>query len=176
MILCEGNMKFDFTGFNAEKIDTAQNACTGLGIVDFVAENEECILFIEVKNYDNFSDDPIKQAHMDKNKENDYLKLTEESDSYPRKVGMVFKDSLFRWLAQGKEFTKPIKLLYIINPMPEFEPNDHAKLLDRIEGYIPHGINTKLSQYPKMHEIKFDMPMLENVKELYNFTVTLKRG
>lgn len=174
MILKEGALTLDFTGFQwAEDFDTEENQCCGLKLVDFVAQSNDHILFVEVKNYDNVSEIPRKQAGMNKRKAIDYAMLTDPHAAFPLETGMVFKDSLLRWLATGKAFTKPIKLLFLINEMPEFEPQDRLKLIERVEGYIPTGMHTKLAQYPQMQAVSFAMPTLAETKPLYGFTTTL---
>jgi len=86
---------------------------------------------------------------------------------------MTFKDSLFRWLASGKEFEKPIALLLVINHPQEFQARDKERLIKRINGYIPYGINTKLAQYPKMSKVFFDMPTIEEASQRYGFNISL---
>jgi len=176
MILTDesGKMEFNFTGFiSADYFDIQDNKCAGLKLVDFVAENDENQIFIEVKNYLNFSDDEKIQIAMDKRRKTDYLKLTDWFSAFPLEIGMTFKDSLFRWLASGNEFKKPVVLLLVINPPTELKSRERRHLLNKINGYIPSGMNNKLEKYPKMSPVFFDMPYIADIPKRYGFKVSV---
>jgi hypothetical protein len=178
MILCDesGNLEFDFSGFMfAENYDTAQWQCAGLKIVDFVAATSDKQFFIEAKNYINTSGNVKIQAAMEKRQETDYRMLSDPAAAFPLEIGMKFKDSLLRWIASGNEFGKSIILLLVVNPPTKLKPNERMKLIDRINGYIPTGINTNPERYPKMNSIFFDMPTVADVKERYGFNVTAQK-
>ena len=168
-----GKMAFEFPDFLSESdFDTQTNACAGLKLVDFVAENEEAQFFIEAKNYINQSSNPVIMANMASRQKADYKMLTDPVAAYPLEMGMKFKDSLFRWLASGNDFKKPIVLLLVINPPPGIMARDRERLINKIKGYIPDGLNSKLSQYPRMTRLLFDMPRIEEV-EKYGVSVSL---
>ncbi|MDR0999782.1 MAG: hypothetical protein LBL96_03110 [Clostridiales bacterium] len=84
---------------------------------------------------------------------------------------MKFKDSLLRWLASGKNFEKPIALLLVINPQGAIKPKSRLKLIKRINGYIPTGMDAVPERYPRMKKMFFDMPTVEEVGELYGIGV-----
>jgi hypothetical protein len=92
--------------------------------------------------------------------------LTDPVAAFPLEMGMKFKDSLFRWLASGKEFRKPIALLFVINPPKELLARDRERIIRRIRGYIPSGMTAK--QYPKMTSVFFDMQTAEDVSKYYS--------
>lgn len=184
MILTDesGRMHFDFTAFcqsglcSAEHFDIAENKCDGLKLVDFIAENDKWHVFIEAKNYANTSGSPKIQANMNKRQKTDYRMLTDPDAAFPLETGMVFKDSLFRWLASGKKFVKPIVLLLVINPPQGLMSRERERLTKRIEGYIPSGMNNKLDKYKNMENIFFAMLTLDDLKDAknsYGFTVSL---
>ncbi|MCL2152744.1 MAG: hypothetical protein FWH57_07290 [Oscillospiraceae bacterium] len=170
-----GTMKFDFFGFiTAFYYDIPDNQCSGLKLVDFIAETESEQIFIEAKNYVNTSDSQVIQAAMEKRQEIDYRMLTDPVATFPLEIGMKFKDSLFRCLVSGNEFKKPIVLLLIINPPPELKARDRERLISTIRnGYIPSNMHKKPNQYPKMQPLFFDMPNITEVFDRYGFRVSI---
>jgi hypothetical protein len=170
-----GKLGFDFSEFLfAENYDVPEWQCAGLKIVDFIAENGDKQFFIEVKNYAGTSDNAAILAAMEKRQEIDYRMLSDPTAAFPLEMGMKFKDSLLRWLASGNELRKPVILLLVINPPSKLKPNERMKLINRINGYIPIGINAKPERYPKMKPVFFDMPTVADVKERYGFSVTVQ--
>ncbi|GHU92121.1 hypothetical protein FACS189479_00040 [Spirochaetia bacterium] len=173
MKLIESGMEFDFSAFNsAEYYDTPDNQCSGLKIVDFIAENDELHFFIEVKNYVNVSGDPLVQARMDKRQKTDYLMLTDPVAAFPLEIGMKFKDSMLRWLASGNEFSKPIVLLLVMNLPALFQSREIEFLRRRIVGYIPEGMNAQPERFPKMTNVFFDMLNVAEDQLRYGFSVS----
>jgi len=177
MILTDesGMMEFDFAGFiTACYYDIPDNRCSGLKLVDFIAETESEQIFIEAKNYANVSDSQVIQVAMEKRRETDYRMLTDPVAAFPLEIGMKFKDSLFRCLVSGNEFKKPIVLLLVINPPPELKARDRERLISTIRnGYIPSDMHKKSNQYPKMQPLFFDMPHISEVPKLYGFSVSI---
>jgi hypothetical protein len=171
-----GALSFDFSGFDyAIEYDIPETDCAGLKKVDFIAENSSAYFFIEAKNYVNISDDSIVQAAMSNRRHTDYKMLTDPVAAFPLEIGMLFKDSILRWLASGKEFQKPITLLLVINPPPELQARDRERLIEKIRnGYIPCGMNKKPKQYPKITPLFFDMLTASEVYERYGFSVTVQ--
>ncbi|MDR1262548.1 MAG: hypothetical protein LBK46_03535 [Oscillospiraceae bacterium] len=175
MTFTESNLKFDFSAFEtAEQYDSLDNQCAGLKIVDFVAEDSDRQYFIEVKNYANTSVDPLIQTAMDIRRQTDYRMLTDPAAAFPLEMGMKFKDSILRWLAAGGDFYKPIALLLVINPHEAMKPKARLKLIKRISGYIPAGMNIAPERYPRMNTLFFDMPTVKEVGELYGINVTVR--
>jgi hypothetical protein len=172
MIFTESNLQFDFSTFDiAERYDSPSNQCAGLKVVDFVAESSNKQFFIEVKNYANTSDDQFIQASMDRRRETDYRMLSDPEAAFPLEIGMKFKDSILRWLASGRDFEKPIVLLLVINPRGAIKPKARLKLIKRINGYIPTGMNAASERYPRMRAMFFDMPTVQEIEELYGIGV-----
>jgi hypothetical protein len=175
MTFIESNLRFDFSAFEtAEPYDTSDNQCAGLKIVDFIAEDSSRQYFIEVKNYANISDAPLVQAAMDRRQETDYRMLTYPAAAFPLEMGMKFKDSLLRWLASGKDFGKPIALLLVISPQEAMKPKSRLKLIKRISGYVPRGMNAVPERYPRINTMFFDMPTVREAGELYGINVTVQ--
>ena len=167
-------MEFDFSSMDsASEYDTPDAQCVGLKVVDFVAEDNNSLFFIEVKNYVNSSNDMLIQASMDKRQNTDYLMLTDPTAAFPLEMGMKFKDSLLRWFATGRSFTKPIALLLVVNPPKSFQARDRERLVRKINGYIPSGMNNKTDKYPKITSMFFDMPTVNEVQERYGFSVSV---
>jgi hypothetical protein len=177
MIFTESNIDFDFSAFKfAEKRDTPENQCVGLKTVDFVAEDNNCQFFIEVKNYANRSEDPRVQVNMDKRQKADYLMLTDPMAAFPLEMGMKFKDSLLRCFAAGEKFTKPIALLLIMNPPAAFKARDRERLERRIKGYIPSGMNKRPKQYPEITAIFFNMLTVNEAQKRYGIRCFVKHA
>ena len=166
----------DFTGFiSAVHYDTLENHCAGLKIVDILAENDSALFFIEIKNYINTSDLNIVQTAMDQRQKTDYLMLTDPIAALPLEMGMKFKDSLFRCLAAGDDFKKPIIFLLLINSPPELKARDRERLISKIRGYIPTDMHTKSNKYPRMQTVFFDMPIITEVYDRYGFRISVQR-
>jgi hypothetical protein len=168
-------MEFDFSGFyTAEDYDTPQSQCVGLKVVDFVAENDKAQFFIEAKNYARESYDSQKQAHLSERQVTDYKMLTDPNAAFPLEMGMKFKDSLLRWYASGREFNKPVVLLLVVNAPSMLTSNNIIKLIQRINGYIPTGLNKKIEQYPMFTAVFFDMITADEAQNRYGFSVSLQ--
>jgi hypothetical protein len=146
-----------------EKADT--ESCQGLKSVDFIVEDTNCLYLIEVKNYE--------QANAPElNRIQDYEMLTdkEKITKFLLEIGMKVKDTLLKRYAQEKPFAKDVMFLLIIN-FSRLQYNQRLKLLDRVRGYIPTGLNKK--DYPAFTNISFDMPNFEKLKSEYGFDVTV---
>jgi hypothetical protein len=168
-------MKFDFSGFNnAETYDTSQSRCAGLKVVDFVATNDEVQFFIEAKNYARESENPQIQAHLSKRQATDYRMLNDPDAAFPLEIGMKFKDSLLRWYASGKGFDKPIALLLVVHAPSALTPNNIIKLMQRINGYIPTGLNEKPEQFPEFTSVFFNMVTADETQDRYGFNVSVQ--
>jgi hypothetical protein len=163
MKLTESGMEFDFPAFNfAEYYDTPENQCAGLKIVDFIAENAELHFFIEVKNYENVSDDPAVQAAINVSQAESYQELCNPND-FARKMIKKFEHSLFIWIATGNYIKKPVYMLLVFNTPKSFAYREREMLLTRLGKYIPKS--------GKNH-IVFDVPPLDKVREFYGFSVS----
>jgi hypothetical protein len=168
-------MKFDFSGFkDAEDYDILQNRYVGLKTVDFVAANDKAQFFIEAKNYARTSGDPQIQAHLSERQATDYRMLNDPDAAFPLEMGMKFKDSLLRWYASGKEFDKPIALLLVVHAPSALTPNNIIKLIQRINGYIPTGLNASPERFPKFTSVFFDMVTADETQNRYGFSVSVQ--
>jgi hypothetical protein len=156
----ESGLEFDFH-LPCEK-DDVEN-CQGLKAVDFIVEGDDCLYFIEVKNYEH-PKAPIK------NRDRDYKMLTDEYAAFPLEIGMKIKDSLLRRYAQAQSFSKMIVFLLIIKfPSSKFKYNERRNLYERISGYIPTGLND--SKYSAFNSISFDIVLIDELKSKYGFDV-----
>jgi len=120
----ESRMKFDFPDiYNPYKFDAEENNAH-LKKVDFVVETKHEFLFIEVKNYDaptisSSESEEITNIPTRKEYKKDKVKLLMQKRSCERaKLPCIlctkFKDSLLGELAEGKNFTKPIRYIIVL--------------------------------------------------------------
>jgi hypothetical protein len=156
----EGNITFIFHN-PWEKFD--EKSYNGLKLVDFVVEDESCLYFIEIKDYDH-------PNTPDEQRESNYKMLNDPEAALPLEIGMKLKDSLLRFYALSREFSTEVKFLFIINSN-ELKSRERTKLAERIAGYIPNGLNT--DEHPNFSKISFEMPPIESVKEKYGFDCSI---
>ncbi|GHU57735.1 hypothetical protein AGMMS49975_23730 [Clostridia bacterium] len=109
-MMTESGLVFDFSDCGtAARFD--EITANGMKLVDFVVESEECLYFLEVKNYQH-PNAPLE------NREKDLKMLTstvdEKPSAYALEMGMKIKDSLLKKYMSGYEFTKPVKYLLFI--------------------------------------------------------------
>ena len=154
----ESGLEFDFH-LPFEKGDAVN--CQGLKAVDFIVEDDDCLYFIEVKNYE-------QSNAPEENRIRDYKMLTDKKSTFPLEIGMKIKDSLLRRYAQAKPFSKDIKFLLVIN-LPSFTENECERLFNYFDGYIPTGLNG----YPAFTSISFDIVLVDKLQSKYGFDVTL---
>jgi len=152
----ESGLKFDFH-LPCEKADDVN--CQGLKAVDFIVEGDDCLYFIEVKNYEH-------PNAPEENRVNDYKMLTDKNAAFPLEIGMKVKDSLLRRYAYAKPFTKNIVFLLVIK-FSSLKANERERLYNRVRGYIPTGLNG----YPAFSRISFEMPRIDELKNKYGFDV-----
>jgi len=153
----ESGLEFDFH-LPFEKADA--ETCQGLKAVDFIVEDNDCIYFIEIKNYE-------QPKAPKKNRIHDYIMLTNKDTAFPLEMGMKIKDSLLRRYAQAKSFSKKIVFLLIIK-FSFLSPNERRRIYERVSGYIPTGLNG----YPAFSNISFEMPQIDDLHNKYGFDVT----
>jgi len=157
-IATETELKFDFH-LPFEKADAVN--CQGLKAVDFIVEGDNCLYFIEVKNYE-------QSKAPKENRDRDYKMLTDKDASFPRDIGMKVKDSLLRRYAQAESFSKKILFLLVIK-LSSLKANERERLYKRVSGYIPTGLNG----YPAFSNISFEMPRIDELQSNYGFDVTV---
>jgi hypothetical protein len=156
----ESELTFHFTRCSAvEKCD--EKSCHGLKSVDFMADTEECVCFIEVKNFEQ-TGAPLE------NRKRDYKMLTDPDAAFPLEIAMKFKDSLLKKYAEGYVFSKPVVALLIMK-LDKINAKQRQRLFDKIAGYVPTGLNNK--GYERFSRIKFEIPKMSDTEQ-YGFTVT----
>jgi len=161
-VATESGLEFDFH-LPFEKGDDEN--CQGLKAVDFIVEDDDCLYFIEVKNYEH-------PKAPEENRKRDYKMLTDEYAAFPLEIGMKVKDSLLRRYAQAKPFSKKIVFLLVIKfPSSKFKFNERRNLHERVSGYIPTGLND--SKYKAFNSIYFDIVLIDELQSNYGFDVTV---
>ena len=158
----ESGYEFDFSGTKFEYVDKPENRVQGLSSVDFVVETETHILFIEVKNPDN------PQATEENKKE---FYQTIRNHELIAEIGRKFKDSLLRRYAEGFEFAKPVKYIFILQ-FDRYYAKQRAKFRKSIiNDYIPvKKLNS--GQFKAFHKFEsFEMPNIERFSKDYHFSV-----
>jgi len=179
-ILNEGNLQFDFNNCplvsDPVKFDT--KAPYGIMSVDFVAETEDFLYFIEIKDFQN-PHAPKEQRKADyemliaagKGK----AALSDDDLSkgamFTLKIGQKIKDSLLRKYALGEAITKNIVYLVFIN-LDSLGTIERGRLKERISGHIPTGLNN--NEYSAFSSITFDIVNAEQLKKTYYITCTAK--
>jgi len=199
-ILDEQNLCFDFTNCplvsDPVKFDTKTIA--GLSSVDFVAETEDCIYFVEVKDFQNpnapeerrkadletliaagrekparkkkpATNDEFSTVKAELSAVRDQLSLCEGS-AFTSEIGQKIKDSLLRKYAFGEQITKDIKYLVLIN-LDNLGTRERGRLKEKISGHIPTGLNAK--DYGSFVSINFDLVDANQLKK-YGITCTAK--
>ncbi len=158
-ILNEKNLQFDFSVYDtAEKFDAHDKNPYGMKSVDFVAEKDDKLYFIEVKDYQN-PNAPLKQRKAD------YDMLiaagTEKKSLFCIEMGVKLKDSLLSKYSLGEKITKKIIYLLLIN-LDKLGERERGLLALRINGHVPKKLNrSKFQKYP---EVSFE---LVNIKKLF---------
>jgi len=170
-ILDEGNLKFDFTAYDTvEKFDDKNKKAHGLQAVDFIAETQGCLYFIEVKDFQNPGSPPnqrkkdIKKLRIDKNKN----KQTKASVKFSLEMGGKIKDSLLRQYAEGYKFQKKVMYLLIINlnrlgSYERIQIYGKGGLSDSIKGHVPTGLNDN-TRFGDFTEISFNLIIVDLAK------------
>jgi hypothetical protein len=167
MKFTESNMLFDFSAFlSAEAVDTSENKFDGASIVDFIAESESSLLFVEAKNYINTSDHPDVQAAIDKSQAKSFEDI-DDTVSFTRRIMKKLEHSLYVRIAAGGFIQKPIVMLMIFNLPAAFKFQQRLKLLNRLKRYIPESARAHSA-------VLFDMPTIDEIKERYGFTVAVQ--
>jgi len=162
--LDEGNLQFDFSiCHTVERFDDKGINPYGMKAVDFVAEDNDCLYFIEVKDFQN-PKAPQEQKEADKKMLIDAATVAEKA-VFNHEMGEKIKDSLLRKYAIGDKFTKKVIYLLLINldKLGEFE---RGLLKAKIVGHVPTGLND--GRFIAFSNISFDLVNAEQLK-LYGF-------
>ncbi|MCL2812682.1 MAG: hypothetical protein FWD25_12450 [Clostridia bacterium] len=126
-VFIEGDLRFDFSksrkAFVADKPEYA-----GLSAVDFIVENENEWLFIEVKDPDN---PKAKKECRDR-----FLAEMKDAETCKNIFGKKLKDSLLRQLARGECFSKPVKYVVVLE-CTEFDALLRLKLFEDVNSALP---------------------------------------
>ena len=143
--LCEGNLQFEFLDFlRYENFDLAQGNPNGLYPVDFFAEDNNHLYFIEVKDF---------QHPKSTNSSEDFNMLLEIIDTGSEKVkskpseltrqtSTKIKDSLLRRYASGEKMHKKVIYLLLIN-CDKLGANERLLIYEKMQGAMPTGLNNK---------------------------------
>jgi len=144
--------------------------------VDFVAENNDCLYFIEVKDYQHPNPKAIeKRAENRKILIEAAKKKGEEGALFCHKMGSKIKDSLLRKCASGDiavGFTRKIIYLLFIN-FDNFGETERGLLKTRISSHVPIGLkNSRFGLFPQM---SFELVNAEQLKT-YGIICTVKNS
>jgi hypothetical protein len=158
-ILTEGNLCFDFIGYDsAERFEIGSN---GLRTVDFLAEKNNVLYFIEIKNYRN----PEERQNLDMLKE----VVRADEHIFALKMGEKIKDSFLRRYAEGYTFDKNVVYLLFIN-LDLFGETERGLLKAKISGQIPTGLNH--SRFSAFMRMKFKIVNTAQLKKDYSIICT----
>ena len=162
--LDEGNLHFEFLSFlSAERFDSKELNVFGMKSVDFVAEDTDCLYFIEVKDYQH----PNTTENRRKLDFETLIAAVESKKSiFTVEMGAKIKDSLLRKYSLGEQINKKIVFLLFIN-LDKFGEFERGRLLAKISGHIPTGLND--ARFPAFTSISFD---LVNAVQLKNYGIT----
>ncbi|GHU75418.1 hypothetical protein FACS1894188_06230 [Clostridia bacterium] len=161
-MMTESGLVFDFSDCGtAARFD--EITANGMKLVDFVVESEECLYFLEVKNYQHPN---ASLENRQKDREMIKRAIKEKPSAYALEMGMKIKDSLLKKYMSGYEFTKKVKYLLFIH-LEELGPDERIMLMEKIKGYVPIGL--KREQFPNFTDITFD---LVDIDRLSRYGVT----
>jgi hypothetical protein len=149
-ILDEGNLRLDFAACGpAERFDISSRNPYGMKSVDFIAETDDTLYFVEVKDYQN----PKSQRIADDLK---MLKEVIRADKhiFAVEMGVKIKDSLLRRYAEGHTFSKKVVYLLYIN-FDSFGETERGLLKAKLAGHIPTGLNE--ARFNTFNGISFDL-------------------
>ncbi|MDR2665592.1 MAG: YraN family protein [Oscillospiraceae bacterium] len=175
----EGELVFSFDGYlsvvsidkQGEK-DLARFKHNGASIVDIIAENEDRICFIEVKNPFRTSGDENVQIRMD-NEQVKFFDGLRAVNAFSIDIMRKFEHALFVWIASGRPADKPIAfILYIDKFETELLSQERLKFIDHFNKYIPNIKHNPLFVESATASVSFDMPTAAEAGKRYGFTVT----
>ena len=159
-ILNEGNLQFDFSGFEiVERFDDNEINAYGMKAVDFVVENENCAYFIEVKDFQH------PKAPAERRKADYYMLVSaaeDEKSVFCLEMGEKIKDSLLRKYSAGESFSKTVVYLLFIN-LDKLGAFERGLLMIKINGHVPTGLNDE--RFSAFTEILFDLVNAEELKK-----------
>jgi len=166
----EGNLRFDFTAYDTvERFDVKNTNPNGMKAVDFIAETNDCLYFIEVKDFQH----PSPKAKQNRQKDFDMLIAagTEKKAVFNLEMGEKIKDSLLRKYAEGYTFEKSVKYLLFIN-LDILNASRRRLLYNKINGHVPTALNDK--RFHAFKKISFDLVNAEQLRNLYGIACTDK--
>jgi hypothetical protein len=152
-------VSFNESGFTFVFSDTDhaevydKNGCVpdGMKSVDFVVEQEDRTLFLEIKNYHNKLA-AKERIIADKQELNEALNI--KGSLFCHKIGMKIKDSILRKYALGQKLNKRVVFLLVINNN-DLDPFQRMRLYEKLSGYIPTGLNKP--EFPAFTKIFYDI-------------------
>jgi len=158
-VIDEENLLFGFIAYDTvERFDEKETNPHGMKAVDFIAETNDCLYFIEVKDFQHPNAPPNQRQ-----KDFDMLtnKDSKEYAEFPLKMGGKIKDSLLRKYAEGYTFQKRVKYLFLFN-MKKLGAQERIQLFDRIKGHVPTGLDD--ARFRAFTEISFDLVNVDLTK------------
>jgi hypothetical protein len=127
--------------------------------VDYVVDANDCIYFIEVKNFQH-PDAPLE------NRQKDYKMLVEAGTAiksiFALEMGEKIKDSLLRKYSIGSEFTKNVIYLLVVH-LGALTARERGRLREKISGHVPTGLNKP--QFSKFTELSFNLVDVEQLEQ-----------
>ena len=129
--------------------------------MDFIVETDDCMYFIEVKDFQH-PNAPQEQ------REKDYKMLVsaakDKESLFIVEMGEKIKDSLLRRYAENISSTKDIIYLLVINleKLGEFE---RGILKAKISGHVPTGLNH--ARFSAFTSISFNLVNIEQINRYY---------
>jgi len=158
-IFDEGNLQFDFSACGAaERFDAKETNPCGMKSVDFFVDGSARLYFIEVKD---FQHPKALKEQRGKDRAMLIAAATEKKSTFRVEMGEKIKDSLLRYYALGKTFTKNVDYLLVINldKLGEFE---RGMLKAKISEHVLRGLND--GRFTAFTEISFDLVNAEQLK------------
>lgn len=162
-ILEEGNLRFEFSGFEpVERFDDKTINAYGMKAVDFVAESNTDVYFIEIKD---FQHPNAPQGQRDADYKMLVSAVEEKKSVFCLEMGEKIKDSLLRKYSEGEAFYKNVVYLLVIN-LDQLGAFERGLLMAKISGHIPTGLNDE--RFSAFSKITFD---LVNAKKLNQYGI-----
>ena len=165
----EGNLRFDFIAYDTvERFDDKKNNSTGMKAVDFLAETNDCLYFIEVKDFQH------PKAPKDR-RNKDFVMLTQEETKehvqFILEMGEKIKDSLLRKYAEGYMFEKSVVYLLFIN-LDQLGEEECGQLKAKIRGHVPTGLDD--ARFRAFTKISFDLVNASRLEKEYRIACAKK--
>jgi hypothetical protein len=177
-IFDEGCLQFDFSACApAERFDNKDTNPYGMKAVDFVAETDDILYFIEVKDFQN-------PRAPEEQRENDLRLLIEAGTARKQRtllnpdedaavsvfnleMGGKIKDSLLRWYISGEVIAKKVVYILFIR-LDKLDNPARRRLAEKIADHIPTKLNKQKDKptYPNFTELRLIWLMQKNYRPM----------